>query len=61
MLSVVATVLCTIGLYSGGRFESFLTKIDMPDELIQLEKDILNRPCGKYLVRMYENHRKSVL
>jgi hypothetical protein len=52
-------------LYANGRFTSFShpsvkVAVDtIPLELVQLEKSLLERPCGQYVLRMYEDLRKT--
>lgn len=59
----------TKSLYAKNRFSSFVIqnpeyyqelKKNYPLELIEFEKNLLSRPCGKYIKRMYEEHRWQV-
>ena len=49
-------------LYARGRFNSF-TKAGawlpdgMPGHLNKLERDLVSRPCGQFVLRLYEKHR----
>ena len=50
--------------YANGRFTSFATtKITSPTPkpLLELEADMLDRPVGRYLVKMYKKYRKHSL
>ena len=60
-------------LYANGRFTSFQASMytkesaennpltGYPAALMDLEQDLLSRPCGKYIVYMYNHHRKQTL
>jgi glutathione S-transferase len=58
-------------LYAAGRFRSFTTHPgksvgydvlkDVQAPVADLEAEILGRPCGRYIMNMYKNHRKTPL
>lgn len=66
---IVAPSSSSESLYAGGRFKSFVLnkyrenglKKTSPRECLELEQELLNRPCGKYILKMYEKYRKTPL
>jgi hypothetical protein len=54
-------------LYAGGRFKSFKLSVEKreklfceaPSELLAIEDEMLSRPCGQYVLRMYTRYRKA--